>query len=568
MEKRALTAMVLILLVLIVYQVVFSPQKRPQQAPSAVPADTSRALAAGGGAPGTTARPPGVKNEAVPASDTTGTQIMPLGLAESQGPGKDITVRTPLYAAVFSSRGGVLTSFRLNRYPSATNEPVELVPAGGRLPFALALFTKSGDRLDLSGAAFTVSPESLEIKPGEGESVVFALATPQGLTVKKTFKFQGDAYTMGAQLEISGAGSENIRAVEFGWQSGLQVTEPNRNDDLRNFASITLTDQGLVHNSLAKAHKNLAPSVGGPIKWSGIRTKYFLVSFIPPKGTTVVARAFPGTGESIGMALEAETGTAPLDFTIYAGPLDYQILKSLGNGLDKAVDFGWKWMAPLSKLIFVFMVGCHRVIPNYGWVIIILSALTKLLFHPLTQKSMKSMKEMQKIQPEIAKLRETHKKDSQALNKAIMELYRKRGVNPMGGCLPLVLQMPVFIALFNVLQKTIELRRAKFIFWMNDLSAPDVVAKLPFSLPFVGSVVSLLPILMGVAMFLQQKMTTSDPKQAMMTYLLPIVFTLMFFRFPSGLVLYWLVNNILTIIHQYLMNRADSREPQPVATGG
>jgi YidC/Oxa1 family membrane protein insertase len=247
---------------------------------------------------------------------------------------------------------------------------------------------------------------------------------------------------------------------------------------------------------------------------------------------------------------------------VYAGPLDYQDLKALGHGLDKAVDFGWKWISPLSRLIFAFLVLCYKVIPNYGWVIIILSALTKLIFHPLTQKSMKSMRQMQKIQPEVQKLRETHKKDAQALNKAIMELYRKRGVNPMGGCLPLVLQMPVFIALFNVLQKTIELRHAKFMFWIHDLSAPDVIARLPFSLPFIGSAVSLLPILMGIAMYLQQKMTTTDPKQAMMTYMLPVVFTVMFFKFPSGLVLYWLVNNILTIAHQYYLTRADRLEEQ------
>jgi YidC/Oxa1 family membrane protein insertase len=141
----------------------------------------------------------------------------------------------------------------------------------------------------------------------------------------------------------------------------------------------------------------------------------------------------------------------------------------------------------------------------------------------------------------------------------MMKLYREKGVNPVGGCLPLLLQMPVFISLFNVLSRTIELRRAGFVFWIQDLSTPDVIARLPFSLPFIGSAVSVLPILMGIAMFVQQKMSATDPKHAAMTYLLPIVFTVMFFRFPSGLVLYWLVNNVLTIGHQYLMIRADRK---------
>jgi YidC/Oxa1 family membrane protein insertase len=149
----------------------------------------------------------------------------------------------------------------------------------------------------------------------------------------------------------------------------------------------------------------------------------------------------------------------------------------------------------------------------------------------------------------------------------MMELYKERGVNPVGGCLPMLLQMPVFISLFNVLSRTIELRRAGFVFWIKDLSAPDVVAHLPFSLPLIGNSLSVLPILMGIAMFVQQKMSTSDPKQAAMTYMLPIVFTIMFFRFPSGLVLYWLVNNVLTICHQYLMARTE-RSHRVQTTGG
>ena len=177
------------------------------------------------------------------------------------------------------------------------------------------------------------------------------------------------------------------------------------------------------------------------------------------------------------------------------------------------------------------------------------------------------MREMQKIQPAMAELKEKHKSDPQKLNKAMMELYRERGVNPLGGCFPMLLQMPVFIALFNVLRTTIELRGAPFMLWISDLSSPDVVAQMPFSLPVIGNTLSLLPILMGVAMFVQQKMQSTDPKQAALTYMMPIVFTFLFFRFPSGLVLYWLVNNVLTIGHQYLLTRADKGQ-EAQTTGG
>ena len=566
--KRFVIAMALMLGVLVLLQIYSGSQRQPAQPP-----DTAGKAGTSDTSPSAPERATGQASgqaESGTAEQQTGAVVPAFGiLPAEEGPGREIVVTAPLYTARFSSRGAVLTSFTLTRYPLSKGGPVELVAAGDIRPFGVALLTKTGDRIDLAAGAFTVSAESLAVPAGAETTLAFVLTTAEGLTVTKTCRFRSDTYIIMVDIEVTGPGSEAVRAVEFGWQSGLQSTELNRNDDLRNFAAITLTDQGLVKADAGKVRKNQQFSVGGVIEWAGLRTKYFWAGFVPTGKTQVISRSFPGNGESIGMAVEAERDPVkPLGFMVYVGPLDYQELKAIGHRLEKAVDFGWKWMAPLSKLIFMFLVACYKVIPNYGWVIILLSGLTKLLFHPLTQKSMKSMRAMQKLQPEMTALREKHKKDPQTLNKAVMELYRKRGVNPMGGCLPLVLQMPVFIALFNVLSKTIELRQAEFIFWIKDLSAPDVIARLPFAIPFIGSVISLLPILMGIAMFVQQKMTTSDPKQAMMTYLLPVVFTFMFFRFPSGLVLYWLVNNILTIIHQYLMNRADRLEQQQVTTGG
>jgi YidC/Oxa1 family membrane protein insertase len=552
MEKRGLLAMGLILLMLLLYQIFFiTPKRVPQQASPA--GQTTEQAAAEAGKPA--------------AAESLATAFSQAAVDSQQAPERITVVETPLYVARLSSHGGVLTSLRLARFPGTDDKPVELVPDGSALPLGMALLTATGERIDLGHTAFEASAESLAVGKASESSVVFSLTTPAGLKVSKTIGFSGDTYVMRAAVEVSGPGAETIRAVEIGWQSGLRTTEANRVDDLRNFAAITLTPDGLVKNSLGKVRKGQQVAVGGPVVWSGLRSKYFLASFVPLGASPVVARTFVGSGESIGMALEVERGDGkPLEFLVYAGPLDYQGLKAMGHKLEKAVDFGWKWLSPLSKGIFLFLVYCYKVIPNYGWVIIVLSGLLKLLFQPLTSKSMRSMRDMQRLQPEIQALREKYKKEPQKLNTAMMELYRKRGINPVGGCLPLLLQMPVFFALFNVLSKTIELRRAGFIWWIKDLSAPDAIARLPFSLPFIGSAVSVLPILMGIAMFFQQKMTPTDPKQAMMTYLLPIVFTLMFFRFPSGLVLYWLVNNVLTIIHQYLMNRADRIRAAQAAT--
>ena len=548
--------MALMLLIILFYWALFPGQKAPQQ-----PA-VEQGGSAGGGAVAPGSGPAGGQPEGRAAvQDSVAVLLSRAGFPLEKGPGREISVETPLYAARFSSRGGVLTSLRLKRYPGSGGEPVEIVPSATEYPFDLVLLTVAGDRIDLAEAAFVPSSDQVVLGPGTDGSLAFTLTTSTGLAVAKTFHFESGNYIIGADLSIEGAGSASVRALEFGWQSGLAPTEINVKDDLRNFAAITLTDGTVVKNDPGKVLKNQKISVGGAVAWAGLRSKYFFVGVVPMGTESVLARNFPGAAGAIGLAMEAErVGGKPTQFMVYAGPLDYQRLKQIGRGLDKAVDFGWKWLSPLSRLIFWFMLLCYRAVPNYGWVIIILSAAIKFAFQPLTAKSMRSMREMQKLQPEIAELREKYKKEPQKMNTAMMELYRKRGINPLGGCLPLLLQMPVFFALFNVLSKTIELRRAKFIFWINDLSVPDEVAKLPFSLPFIGSTLSLLPILMGIAMYIQQKMTPTDPKQAMMTYLLPIIFTFMFFKFPSGLVLYWLVNNVLTIVHQYLMDRADRRK--------
>lgn len=563
MERRALIGMALMLVVILSYYVLFPTPKTPQEAPPSVPP----AGPTGATAPAESGLVDGQTGMAVGREDILAASLLEAGFEVAEGAAREVIVETPLYVGRFTTRGGVLTSLQLKGYPSIENTPVEIVPAGSAQPLGVVLLTTAGGRIDLSGAAFSPSSESITLGAGAESSLTFVLRAGAGPSVTKTFRFRGDAYTIETQIAVSGPGSENVRAIEFGWQSGLATTEANVRDDLNNFAAITLTDQGLIKNNLGKVQKNKQGSVGGAVAWTGIRSKYFLVCLVPLGPTPVIAKSFMGTAESIGITLESDLDTGkPLECMVYVGPLDYRALKGLGRGLDKAVDFGWKWIGPLSKLIYLFLVWFYKAIPNYGWVIIVLSALIKLAFHPLTHKSMTSMRDMQKLQPEIKALREKYKTEPQKMNAAMMELYRKRGINPLGGCLPLLLQMPVFFALFNVLSKTIELRRAGFIFWIDDLSAPDEVAKLPFSLPFIGSTVSLLPILMGIAMFIQQKMTPTDPKQAMMTYLLPIIFTFMFFKFPSGLVLYWLVNNVLSIIHQYLMNRAD-RLKQVAAVG-
>jgi YidC/Oxa1 family membrane protein insertase len=237
---------------------------------------------------------------------------------------------------------------------------------------------------------------------------------------------------------------------------------------------------------------------------------------------------------------------------LFVGPKDIDVLKEQGNSLEQSLDLGW--FTVIAKPLMYTLKFFYKYVGNYGIAIIIITVILKALFFPLTHKSYKSMKGMQKIQPEMTKLREKYKDDRDAMNKAVMELYREHKVNPMGGCLPMVVQIPVFFALYKSLMFSIELRHAPFLLWITDLAGPDNLFGQLLHIPFV---IGPLPILMGISMFVQQKMTPSqmDPMQQKMMLALPVVFTFMFLSFPSGLVLYWLVNNVLTIGQQMYINK-------------
>jgi YidC/Oxa1 family membrane protein insertase len=230
--------------------------------------------------------------------------------------------------------------------------------------------------------------------------------------------------------------------------------------------------------------------------------------------------------------------------------MDYAELARFKVGLEKARDLGWRWIVPFSKLLIRFFEMVHRVVPNYGLCIIILSVLVKAVFYPLSRKSVESMRDMQRLKPEMERLNEKFKDDPQKKNQATLELYKKHKVNPLGGCLPIVVQMPVFIALYNVLNSAVELRKAPFVLWIGDLSAPDRVGAV------AGLPIHILPLIMAGTMVWQQKLTPTDPRQAAMAYIMPIVMTVFFYAMPSGLVLYWTVTNLMAIGQQVWINRS------------
>jgi YidC/Oxa1 family membrane protein insertase len=248
---------------------------------------------------------------------------------------------------------------------------------------------------------------------------------------------------------------------------------------------------------------------------------------------------------------------------LFLGPLDFDVVKSAGKDLEQLISLGAWIIRPISEYVMIPLFrAIHFFIPNFGIVIIVFSIIIKIALHPLSKSSMKSMRKMQALQPMMTEIREKHKDDPQKMNQAMMNLYKDYGVNPASGCLPLILQMPILFALYSVFRSAIELRQASFFWWITDLSIPDVAFELPFSLPLVGmKTVSGLALAMGITMFIQQKMTVTDPRQKAMVWMMPIMMTILFNGLPSGLNLYYFVFNLLSIGQQVWLKKSHPEEP-------
>jgi YidC/Oxa1 family membrane protein insertase len=320
-------------------------------------------------------------------------------------------------------------------------------------------------------------------------------------------------------------------------------------------------DGKLVKPDLGKLEQELVQP--GTVSWTAIEDRYFAVALMPGEaGPSSLMRKDAEGRPLVGLVYPAVKippgGETRQALTLFAGPKEIERLREAGHDLQKLVDLGWfDFLARPALYLLRFI---HDFTGNYGVAIVIITILQKIAFYPLAQKSHKSMQAMQAMQPKIQAIKERYKNNPQKVNQETMELYKRHGVNPMGGCLPMLIQIPIFIALYNALYYSVELWRAPFTLWINDLSVADTLFVVPFPIPYVGESFAVrgLPMIMGISMFIQQKMSPmgGDPRQAqMMLYLMPIMFTFIFWGMPSGLVLYWLVNNVLQIGHQYQMNR-------------
>jgi YidC/Oxa1 family membrane protein insertase len=565
MDRRTLIAFVLAGLVLVVWGILFPAPPGPDSRGGS--GDTTGVSEApdrtGDVAPSISESSTGTGIP--PASGETGQPLAAGVLRELDWepvPLDTLVVETDWLEARIPTRGGGLTQLKLKEFPSGQQPgPVDLVRSGQE---ALDLGLVWGERqLSLHSARFTARRESRIEGETRVEHVVLTARRSDGVIITREYTFRDQSYEVGHVVQVEGlpAGADPPELV-VGWRSGIPFTEENRQADEQFFAAIVRVGDDV--NSWGPGKFKQGPKrVEGAVRWVAVSNKYFLAALVPAQGTATAATAdgdrtslrnsawltFPAASASGGRA----------DLTLYLGPRDLDRVKALDVGLGDAVSLGYRWMRPLTQMTLKVLKGTYAIIPNYGLVIIVLSILVRILVFPLSQASMKSMKAMQALAPEIEALRKKYADKPQELNKLVMQLYQKNKVNPLGGCLPLVLQMPVLFALYFVLMFAIDLRMAPFGLWIDDLSAPDTITRIS------GFPIHVLPLIMTAVSVLQARSAPKDPRQAMMTTLMPIMFLVFFYGMPSGLVLYWTVTNLGAWAQQAWVNRTGNL---PQAAGG
>lgn len=479
-----------------------------------------------------------------------------------QKPETLFTIETDLYTAQFSNHGAVLKKWSLDKYKDPEKNNVQMIPANATETFAILFETITGDTLNTANLFFDITADTfIVLKDQDKFTLTFISNITETGQLIKEYEFTNNSYDI--RLKVSLHNLDTFisgKAYSIIAPDGLRSTEKILKDDMM-YAKAGFAANGKISKNF-KSNNHLN-KIQASIDWVGVRTKYFVLAIIPQdrKGdyAEIIGKELPVPDQpkdkwkkfAIGLVMPFYGQTSQQNnFILYMGPLDSDILKTFQVKLEDFLDMGAKIIQPFSVAILWSFKKLHLFIPNYGIVLIIFSILIKLIIYPLTHKSFESMKRMQSLAPKLNELKEKYKNDPQRLNQETMKMYKQEKVNPLGSCLPTLLQLPLLWALFIVFRSTIELRNEPFFWWIKDLANPDTVATLPFSIPMYGDSVNILPLFMGVTMFIQQKMTMTDPKQKMMIYFMPIFLTLLFNSFPSGLNLYYALFNILSIIQQ------------------
>lgn len=528
-KQRTMLALGLTAVILIVWFALFDKMKVEKETPAPAPQKTERVLK------------PGPPPAARPVDITKAT-----GAPATSGLERTITVDTPLYTATFTTRGARLTSFRLKNYLTTMGKdakPVEIL----RTPMPTLVLSSGANDANL----FYESPRQGSLAVGKAaETIEFQAEVSPGVILRKIYTVDPGTYLLGYQTII-----ENNTSAPMAVSGEIIFNNIYPLDEkLKGYAfqgPVLLSGKHLEEFKVDKVKKvGSYRDFTGNVQWFGFEDKYFLHAIInkdaPETSLTVrrVDEKFVELNYKVPTATVQPGSSLTRSNLIFIGPKEIKTLKAVGFDLIKALDFGF--FDIIAKPLLVSMNWIYRYTMSYGWAIIILTIIIKIVLYPLTLKSFTSMKELQKIQPLMKEIQQQYKDDKQKMNQELMRLYQEHKINPMGGCLPMLLQIPILFALYKVFYQAIELRHTPFHIvgtWLPDLSAAD---------PYY-----ITPILMGASQFVMQKMTPTagDPTQQKVMLLMPVLFTFLFLNFPSGLVIYWLISNILSIIQQAYINR-------------
>jgi len=477
-------------------------------------------------------------------------------------PARTITVSAMLFEAQLTLRGGRMASFLLKDYRQTSapdSPPYQIIAGGDRLPLGLVVERGAATFDDGDVIYSSDAPAQIDLASGAA-MVTMTGVTTDGIKLQKIFTFRPNSYVFGLTLAAVPPPGVKLDGI------GLQMSRPLKaNAGFRDIPQLQADVQNKVLNEAQKAlEKGIAP-VSGAITFAGFGDRYFLSAFMPKKPVD-------GTLSMDYAGYEADArvvfGSSPVEGEIFMGPKELDVLDAVNPALNKAINFGWTGIIalPFLKLLKLF----YRIAPNYGLAIILLTIVVRLLTLPMSIKGQRSMMKMQRLQPQVERIRERHKDDQERLNKEMVDLYKRNHVNPLGGCLPMAVQLPVFFGLYEALLNAIELRHAPFVGWITDLSAPDClhVSWIPV-LPFTScGGVPVLVILMTITAFLQQWMSPKqpDPNQQKMMMYMPVAFSLIFVNMPAGLTLYYFSSNLLGVVQQFILNREFKQLPAPAST--
>lgn len=470
-----------------------------------------------------------------------------------------VTVKTDVLNITIDTLGGNIVKANLLQYPEKADDnkspPFSLLSSDPATFYVAqsGLMGKNGPDTQQGQAQYQVKQSSYTLESGQKELVVDLVWQGKDVTIHKLFTFKPNDYAVDVKYQIQNHSSSAWKGQLY---TQLQRKKIPQEHSLFNIAAYTggaistaeKPYEKISFDKMAEGNLNLSTQNG----WAAMQQHYFLSAWIPPANEKVNFYTHASddiyTLGMIGLTQVVQPGTeATVNTKLYMGPEIIDNLKAVAPNLDLTVDYGILWFIAIA--LFWVLKHIYNVIGNWGWSIVLVTVLIKLAFFHLSAKSYRSMAAMRKLQPRLQSLKERHGDDRQKLTQATMELYKTEKINPLGGCLPMVVQIPVFIALYWVLLESVELRQAPFILWIHDLSTKD---------PYF-----ILPILMGLTMFVQQKLNPPppDPVQAKVMMFLPVIFTALFLNFPAGLVLYWVVNNSLSILQQWhIMRMVDGKE--------